>query len=246
MPKLWFARKGEIYEEKGTLPFYPNLDEKWYNNLEPKIDNFHSEALNLIQNIDDFLPYFEDDIQQPKNTWKTLGLLRWGLANKSKLKTIPILHAYIQNHPEIVGCFISKIEAQAKIKEHSGMTNANYRCHLGLIVPSENPDVLGIQVKNHTAGWAEKKLLVFIDANKHHAWNKTNEDRYVMIFDVIRPEFLAKKTFVLSRIFVMATLAILANKLQLSNIYQTPNFLINSLAFLLKPLTRFILHLKKV
>jgi aspartyl/asparaginyl beta-hydroxylase (cupin superfamily) len=246
MVNLWFARKGEIFEEAEGPSFYDSLQEDWYSELEREKASISVESIKLINELHNFIPYFEDDLQQPSNSWKTLGLLRWGIADKDKLDFVPKLKSYLQNHPEIVGCFISKIEPNAKIIEHSGTTNANYRCHLGLIVPSEDPNLLGIHVKSETLSWSEQKLLTFIDANKHYAWNKTEQERYVLIFDVIRPAFLSKKDFILSRILVMMTFAIFANKSNMKFLYSTPNFALNLLAHLLIPASKILLSLKRV
>ena len=36
--------------------------------------------------------------------------------------------------------------------------------------------------------WEEGKLLIFDDTIEHEAWNDSNEDRILLIFDIWRPE----------------------------------------------------------
>ena len=245
MAKLWFAQKGEIFEDDGPS-FHDPLEENWYTELEEFRNVLSLEANQLIGEFHQFIPYFEEDIQQPRNSWKTLGLLKWGIANKEKIALLPQLKKFLQSHQEIVGCFISKMEPGASILEHSGMCNANYRCHLGLIVPSNDVSLLGIQVKNKARAWSKNELLTFVDANKHFAWNKTEEDRYVLIFDILRPQFSSRRLFILSRIYLMVALSIGANKTGLNQLYKLPSLLLNILAYCLYPLTAWILFAKRV
>jgi aspartyl/asparaginyl beta-hydroxylase (cupin superfamily) len=64
------------------------------------------------------------------------------------------------------------------------MLNARLICHLPLIVPPG----CGFRVGNEVRQWEEGKLLIFDDTIEHEAWNDSNEDRVVLIFDIWRPE----------------------------------------------------------
>jgi aspartyl/asparaginyl beta-hydroxylase (cupin superfamily) len=72
----------------------------------------------------------------------------------------------------------------ARIPPHHGVLNSRLICHLPLIVP----DRCGFRVGNETRAWEEGKLLVFDDSMEHEAWNDSDRDRVVLIFDVWRPE----------------------------------------------------------
>ena len=67
----------------------------------------------------------------------------------------------------------------------------------------EIPDTIpqcGFRVKNEWRSWEEGKLLVFVDANNHEAINLTNKDRFIFLFDVIRPEFISKRNYISSTV----------------------------------------------
>ncbi len=64
------------------------------------------------------------------------------------------------------------------------MLNARIICHLPLIVP----DGCEFRVGNEVRSWVEGKAWVFDDTIEHEAWNRSGEDRYVLIFDIRRPE----------------------------------------------------------
>jgi aspartyl/asparaginyl beta-hydroxylase (cupin superfamily) len=78
----------------------------------------------------------------------------------------------------------SLLRPGARITPHTGTHNTRLTCHLPLIVP---PDC-GFRVGNETREWEEGKLLIFDDAIEHEAWNSSDRDRLILIFDIWRPE----------------------------------------------------------
>jgi aspartyl/asparaginyl beta-hydroxylase (cupin superfamily) len=85
-------------------------------------------------------------------------------------------------------CSFSKLAPHARIKAHSGESDLYYRCHLGIRIPGPLPGA-GFEVGKERCSWQEGKLLVFCDGYRHSAWNDYDEDRTVLLFNVIRPEF---------------------------------------------------------
>src|SRR5690606_15553673 len=78
----------------------------------------------------------------------------------------------------------SKLAAQTRIPPHTGMVNARLICHLPLRVP----EGCGFRVGNEVREWVEGKAWVFDDTIEHEAWNTSNVDRYILLFDIWRPE----------------------------------------------------------
>jgi hypothetical protein len=68
---------------------------------------------------------------------------------------------------------------------HKGYSRMVLRCHLPLIVPDE--DLCGLRVGDETRHWEEGELMIFDDSFEHEAWNKTNEKRVVLMFDIPNP-----------------------------------------------------------
>ncbi|GBG28852.1 Aspartate beta-hydroxylase domain-containing protein 2 [Hondaea fermentalgiana] len=85
-------------------------------------------------------------------------------------------------------CFFSTLKAGSAIQPHYAPCNLRVRCHLGLSVPSENVDDCGIRVADQAQAWQEGSALVFDDAFEHETWNKTEEDRVVLLLDVWHPD----------------------------------------------------------
>jgi aspartyl/asparaginyl beta-hydroxylase (cupin superfamily) len=62
------------------------------------------------------------------------------------------------------------------------------RCHLALYVPDEHTMPCGVIVEDEVRWHAAGELIVFDDSKHHLAFNNhPTRDRYVLIFDVLRP-----------------------------------------------------------
>jgi aspartyl/asparaginyl beta-hydroxylase (cupin superfamily) len=91
----------------------------------------------------------------------------------------------------------SMLKAGAHIGAHTGMHNTRLVCHLPLIVP----EGCRFRVGNEVREWETGKLLIFDDTIEHEAWNDSDEDRVVLIFDVWRPELSEQEKFELTALF---------------------------------------------
>jgi aspartate beta-hydroxylase len=80
--------------------------------------------------------------------------------------------------------YVSRMRAGTHISAHRGPTNLRVRCHLGIEVPNGD---CAIRVANETRRWIEGECLVFDDHFEHEAWNRTTEDRIVLIVDLWHP-----------------------------------------------------------
>jgi aspartate beta-hydroxylase len=66
---------------------------------------------------------------------------------------------------------------------HCGVTNTRLVGHLALLIP-EN---CALKVGGETYHWVPGKVVVFDDTYEHEAWNRSQQTRVVMIFDVWHP-----------------------------------------------------------
>ena len=78
----------------------------------------------------------------------------------------------------------SQLKPGAHIPPHTGMINARLICHLPLIMPPQ----CAFRVGNETRTWEAGKAWVFDDTMEHEAWNRSDQSRFVLIFDIWRPE----------------------------------------------------------
>jgi aspartyl/asparaginyl beta-hydroxylase (cupin superfamily) len=81
------------------------------------------------------------------------------------------------------------------------MVNTRLICHLPLIVP-ENCGA--IRVGNETRPWVEGELLIFDDSMVHEAWNDSDEERVVLLFDIWRPELTEEERVLVTTVLTAA------------------------------------------
>ncbi|MFK7913394.1 MAG: aspartyl/asparaginyl beta-hydroxylase domain-containing protein [Pseudomonadales bacterium] len=79
----------------------------------------------------------------------------------------------------------SKLAPQTHIPPHTGLINTRLICHLPLLVP-ENCG--GLRCGNSHRDWQIGTPLIFDDSIEHEAWNRSDAQRVVLIFDLWRPE----------------------------------------------------------
>lgn len=97
--------------------------------------------------------------------------------------TCPVTTALLGEIPNLGMATFSRLAPGSRIEPHVGWGNRVYRFHLALVVPK----ACGIQVGGQTQNWVEGQLLGFDDTVEHHAWNDSDTDRCVLMFDVRRP-----------------------------------------------------------
>jgi aspartate beta-hydroxylase len=87
----------------------------------------------------------------------------------------------IRGHgPEVL---FSVFTAGTHLLPHRGVTNVRVVAHLPLIVPEDCRLVVGGEAHR----WQEGQVVVFDDTYEHEAWNRSDDTRVVLIFDVWSP-----------------------------------------------------------
>lgn len=165
-------------------------DFAWVPWLESHAEEIIGEVEEFLQSAtheQHFRLAYQTGILSLSPTWKAKNLLSYGFEGESVL---PRTMAIMRQIPHIFNCLISRLEKQSEIKPHAGESTCYIRCHLGLIVPAQLP-VMGLLVGDQTVSWERGKVLAFCDAHWHCAFNHSDADRYVLIFDVF-PQRLAR------------------------------------------------------
>jgi len=171
----------------------------WVEELEAATDDIRQELKAILKRPEAFNPYVTVDDTRPQsdphgmlnnNDWSAFYLWQDGeiVAENAALcpKTVAALSsvpsAHIQGRsPNIL---FSALKPKSKIPPHFGQINTRFICHLPLIVP----DGCGFRVGNETREWQEGKVWIFDDTIEHEAWNDSDEPRYILLFEVWRPE----------------------------------------------------------
>lgn len=187
----WYSFFGGEYTE--SLTYYDKSSFEWTQLLENNWPVIKTELQEFLsKNQGKLVPYFNNEMVSGPTKWKALSFMFWTLRFRKNSDQCPRTMALLQKVPHLVSASVSLLEPHTQIKPHRGDTNAIIRCHLGLTVPSSLPHC-GFQVGDEQRSWEEGKLLLFNDAAWHFAWNNTDQQRLILLLDVIRPEFSHKK-----------------------------------------------------
>lgn len=178
-----------------TYFYDPNVFE-WAKHLENAWQDIRTEldaalSLRLQNHLSNapqwFAAYPHYVISETEGVaWKTLDFSFFGIKNLHNCRQCPHTAKLLEQIPELVSASFSMMEPQTHILPHKGFTQMVLRCHLGLFVP--HPEQCALRVGNQTRSWKEGKLMVFNDSFEHEAWNKSDKQRAVLMFDIAHPQ----------------------------------------------------------
>lgn len=235
---LWFSIYDENKYTGNEQSFYDSKDFDWAKSILDNKDVIIKEFNEVTKNNKLFDPYFNQMLASKKGSWTTIGLKFWSIDNYKNQKYFPKTVEIINQIPMLVSASFNKLEAGAEVLPHNGDTNGIYRCHLGLVIPSQLPGC-GFEVNNEVSSWSKHDILIFCDAHYHRAWNNTEEDRYIFLFDIIRKEFKEEKFKIISTVLssmFLQKIVVLFN-LQLAKSFKRKK--LKPIVFILKPIARF-------
>jgi aspartyl/asparaginyl beta-hydroxylase (cupin superfamily) len=203
------------YPELPNVQYYDSADFPWVAGVEAATASVREElqALLSADGLAGFRPYIQakdgavrldtnKGLVESKD-WSALFLSENGRPDERLVARCPKTWEVLRQAPlvDIPGwgptVMFSLLKAGARIAAHTGMFNTRLVCHLPLIVP---PGCF-FRVGNEIREWREGKLFIFDDTIEHEAWNDSNEDRVVLIFDIWRPELSGQERRELSALF---------------------------------------------
>jgi aspartate beta-hydroxylase len=220
-----------VYTNECAGVYYPFLpaDEffdprlfPWFAALEARTGEIRAEAVALLTStIEGLRPYVRLDPGTPDNKWSALdGSLDWsacflweyGIRNDIVCARCPITAAAIEAIPQnrvpgrAPSAFFSILKPGAHIPPHTGVTNTRTIIHLPLVVP---PDC-SFRVGGETREWIEGQAFAFDDTIEHEAWNRSDQQRIVLILDVWNPHLTVDEQDWLAKLFAVADRGLVA------------------------------------
>lgn len=218
---LLFGEK-QLYIQQPSLYHFPELPQRqffereefdWATAVENASDAMVEELRRLLaEHEDEFSPYLLSTPDRPRTDfhglldnpdWSTFYLYQNGAPVEGNVAICPLTYSALQNVPlpristRAPAIFFSRLRPGARIPAHSGSLNARLICHLPLIVPPG----CGFRVGNEVREWEIGKLLIFDDTIEHEAWNDSDQDRVVLIFDIWRPELSEHEKLAITAMF---------------------------------------------
>ncbi|MEO8761515.1 MAG: aspartyl/asparaginyl beta-hydroxylase domain-containing protein [Bacteroidia bacterium] len=214
---IWFS----VFDNKEYVsndpPFADISSIKQIENLERNYKTILAELQQYIT-ANEMESHFNVTMVEKPKTWKVRSLRVWGVEMYEVQKHFQKTMALLNDIPNVINIGFNLLEPQAKIKPHSGDTNAITRCHLGLKIPAGQP-TCAIMVKNEVRGWQEGKAIGFIDAYPHEAWNLSTEKRIILLFDILQPTYVKQKNKICATILTSLYLQNIGNRFQ--SLYKT-------------------------
>ena len=165
---------------------YPEL-----RRIDNKYEDIRREIVQILPDKDNIPKYHELDEGQTEisakteHDWKIFMLYAMGAKPEANRAKCPETSAVLDGIPNLFQAFFSILDAGKNVPEHCGPYRGYLRYHLALKVPTENPPSIRIKDRHHI--WVEGESLLFDDSWNHEVYNKANDDRVVLIVDVLRP-----------------------------------------------------------
>jgi hypothetical protein len=190
---------GYFFPELPNVQFFDPKAFAWVPQVEGATAAIRDELKAIMaEGIEGFRPYIRSDSNQPRidsnplldnRDWSALFLCENGTRFEEAIERCPRTWEAVQSAPlpliaNSPTVMFSLLKTGARIQPHTGTHNSRLVCHLPLIVPPR----CGFRVGNDVREWDEGRLLIFDDTIEHEAWNESDQDRVVLIFDIWRPE----------------------------------------------------------
>ncbi|MBT9444753.1 MAG: aspartyl/asparaginyl beta-hydroxylase domain-containing protein [Hyphomonadaceae bacterium] len=186
------------YPELAAIQFFDRKDFPFLDAVEAAYPDIRAELDALIAEGADFAPYVVHDQKRPPSSqrglvdnsaWTAFFLMKEG-ARTVGADRCPNTMAALSNAPlaaipnRTPAVLFSRLTPGAHIPAHTGMINTRLICHLAV----KTNQHCAFRVGNETRVWEQGKAWVFDDTIDHEAWNKSDEDRTILIFDIWRPD----------------------------------------------------------
>jgi beta-hydroxylase len=202
---LWsFERSIAAQSKVGTEPLLARGSFPWLEQLERATPAIRQELDQLLAHREHLPNFHEISADQVSITnddkWKTYFLYGFGKRSQANCARCPATAAALSRIADLKTAFFSILAPRKHVPRHRGVYKGLVRAHLGLRVPE--PDRCRMEIGGQTVRWGEGSAFVFDDTYQHEVWNDGDEDRVVLLLDVVRP--LAMPADLLNRALIRA------------------------------------------
>ncbi len=182
------------------IPWVESADLPWAAEVEALYPEIRAELEGLLGAQSSFEPYIDatsgpspngSDFSNLRGSmdWNALHLSGKGYPGQEILQRCPVTASLatrvpcpsMPGSPEI---FFSRLRPGAHIRPHFGQMNVRLTVHMGLIIPED----CGIRVLDEERQWQPGMVMAFDDSFEHEAWNWSQHERIVLIFEAWHPD----------------------------------------------------------
>lgn len=118
--------------------------------------------------------------------WTTYMLCSYGEWIDFNCARCPRTTALVRQVPGLQIAGFSVLEPGTHIPPHRGPNRGALRYQLGVRVPGDEGDC-GIRVGGTTHVWRDRASMIFDHSVEHEAWNRSEDDRYLLFLEVLWP-----------------------------------------------------------
>jgi beta-hydroxylase len=159
--------------------------------IDAHIDEIRSEAETVLTSLGE-LPTFGEtaNIVGPGMNWQTRWTLYPFILMHQRLESriyTPVTSDVVGKIPGVVNALFSILPPHTSLARHRGTSRALARCHVGLVTPQDSKNCYFV-IDGHRHDWQVGSKLIFDQTFEHAAINETDEDRLILIVDVVRAE----------------------------------------------------------
>lgn len=196
--------------------FFDRAHFPWLAQIEAQTDIIRAELEALLAaESPGIQPYVAMQPGTPENKWSALdNRLDWGafhlwkngVRDDAACARCPQTAAAIEALPladlpaRAPSVFFSLLRPGTHLPAHTGVSNVRAIIHLPLIVP----DNCTFRVGGETRDWRAGEAWAFDDTIEHEAWNRSDQLRAILIFDVWNPYLTGAEREVLRAFFPVA------------------------------------------
>jgi aspartate beta-hydroxylase len=123
-----------------------------------------------------------------KGRWEEVIFYEGGIRMDRSCSLFPKTAEIMSRIPEAIHSggvvMLSWLYPKTHIVPHCGESNLKLRVHMGLKIPSG----ASMRVGDEHFVWQEGRCTVFDDSFEHEVWNRSNEPRIILLFDIVHPE----------------------------------------------------------
>lgn len=218
-PDRYFLKEARY---DGTHPrYYDPAAFPWVPMLESRYTEIIEEISGLTSGHEAMPPNLNPPYLSAPDAWRNFYFFNFRWYNHKNCLKYPKTFALLQTIPHISFAGITVLEPHSRVLPHIGETNAIIRCHLGLQIPGQYLDC-GIQVDDEKRGYHTGRLLMFSDAHMHTTWNDTDQRRFLLILDVIHPDFVKKGNWVCAQSLGALTIKYIDEKIPVISFLPSP------------------------
>jgi len=189
-----YLRAIQTSHSRRAIKWYPGLSRKpWYDpnefdvarELAGRFERIKEEVLKVSKE------YYYEEAEKIGRTgsWQVCMFYEQGRKNDAVCGQCPTTTAILEGFASVrrtAGLiYLSKMAAHTHVATHQARNNIRLRCHLALSIPEGD---CAIRVGDEVHRWEEGKCIVFDDTYDHEVWNRTDQERLVLLVDLWHPD----------------------------------------------------------